>query len=72
MGLTLKRYYLAKPAGQDLDTREPSSPQVSRENAAASSSTGYGSASTNFLSILCPLLRLFSVSLSVLEYLFPF
>ncbi|XWS24733.1 hypothetical protein CRYUN_Cryun27aG0009000 [Craigia yunnanensis] len=54
------RYYLAKPGDQDLETSELSSPQVSRENTAASSSTGYGNASTSFLSILCPLLRLFS------------
>ncbi|EOY17051.1 Thioredoxin family protein isoform 5, partial [Theobroma cacao] len=53
------RYYLAKPADQDIGTREPS-PQVSGENAAASSSTADGNASTSFLSILCPLLRLFS------------
>ncbi|XVE60686.1 hypothetical protein DITRI_Ditri05aG0148200 [Diplodiscus trichospermus] len=54
------RYYLANPADQDLDTREPSSLEVSRENVAASTSTGYGNSSTSFLSILCPLLRLFS------------
>ncbi|XP_021288323.1 uncharacterized protein LOC110419553 [Herrania umbratica] len=53
------RYYLAKPADQDIGTREPS-PQVSGENAAASSSTADGNASTSLLSILCPLLRLFS------------
>ncbi|XVF30152.1 hypothetical protein REPUB_Repub16aG0032600 [Reevesia pubescens] len=46
------RYNLAKPADQDLDTREPS-PQVS-------SSIDEGNAPTSFLSILCPLLRLFS------------
>ncbi|XVF63379.1 hypothetical protein PTKIN_Ptkin09bG0082900 [Pterospermum kingtungense] len=54
------RYYLAKSADQDLDTREPSSQQVSSENGAASSSAGSGNSSTSFLSILCPLLRLFS------------
>lgn len=54
------RYYFAKPADQDLDTREPSSLQVSSKN-----TTGSGNASTSFLSILCPLLRLFSVYLSL-------
>ncbi|XP_022733585.1 uncharacterized protein LOC111287349 isoform X2 [Durio zibethinus] len=56
-------YYLAKPAEQDLDTREPS-PEVSGEND--------GNTSTSFLSILCPLLRLFSVATSSLSTLARF
>ncbi|XP_017637751.1 uncharacterized protein LOC108479574 isoform X1 [Gossypium arboreum] len=45
------RFYPAKPTDHDLDTTGPS-PQASTQNAV--------NASTSFLSILCPLLRLFS------------
>lgn len=50
------RFYPAKPTDHDLDTTGPS-PQASTQNA--------GNASTSYLSILCPLLRLFSVSLFI-------
>ncbi|XP_039070246.1 uncharacterized protein LOC120217107 isoform X2 [Hibiscus syriacus] len=51
------RFYLAKPPEHDLiDTRQPS-PQVSTQSAGDDDANP----STSFLSILCPLLRLFSV-----------
>ncbi|XP_039003252.1 uncharacterized protein LOC120129937 isoform X2 [Hibiscus syriacus] len=50
------RFYLAKPPEHDLvDTRQPS-PQVSTQSAGDDDANP----STSFLSILCPLLRLFS------------
>lgn len=51
----------ANSADSDADTNELET-QLSRENGAVSSNGG--NPSTSFLSVLCPLLKLFSVSLS--------
>lgn len=51
----------ASSADSDADTTELET-QLSRENGAVSSNGG--NPSTSFLSVLCPLLKLFSVSLS--------
>ena len=53
----------AKSADSEPNANQPSA-QVSQENGTVSNSSG--NPSTSFLSILCPLLKLFSVSLLIL------
>lgn len=52
----------AKSADSEPNANQPSA-QVSQENGTVSNSSG--NPSTSFLSILCPLLKLFSVSLLI-------
>lgn len=60
--LSHRNRFHAKSADSEPNANQPSA-QVSQENGTVSNSSG--NPSTSFLSILCPLLKLFSVSLLI-------
>lgn len=61
------RFHAKSADSEEPNANQPST-QVSQENVAVSSSGG--NPSTSFLSILCPLLKLFSVSLLISLFVF--